>query len=160
MTGSRRHVLYRFWDCDDQLLYVGLTANPGSRWKAHGVEKPWWIDVARVTVEHFASRAEAEAAEATAIKTEGPLYNVRHVPVTMRELTSAEFEQKKTVVSVRMTVRDQRLVSDRAQQADVDFSHMIRRMLAYADQFMPDGWLPVAGAGRRPRPAGARPASP
>jgi excisionase family DNA binding protein len=77
---NRPHALYRFYDAHDRLLYVGLTANPGSRWQAHSHDKPWWAQVARVTVEHFDGREEVEAAEVAAIKTEKPLHNVAHNP--------------------------------------------------------------------------------
>ncbi len=73
---SRAHVLYRFWDCDGVLLYVGLTADPGRRWQAHSKDKGWWSQVARVTVEHFPDRASVEAAERTAITTEKPCHNI------------------------------------------------------------------------------------
>lgn len=33
-------------------------------------------------------------------------------------------------------------IGERARRADVDASHMIRRMLAYADRYMPADWLP------------------
>lgn len=76
-------VLYRFWNCADELLYVGITARPWERWKQHRSEKAWWEEVAKVTIENFATRAEVKAAETTAIKTENPLYNIaerRQVP--------------------------------------------------------------------------------
>jgi hypothetical protein len=47
--------LYRFYAADDQLLYVGLTINPGKRMERHRGEKPWWNDIARVTLEHHES---------------------------------------------------------------------------------------------------------
>lgn len=76
-------VLYRFWNDADELLYVGITARPWERWKQHRAEKAWWEEVAKVTIENFATRAEVKAAETVAIKTENPLYNIaerRHVP--------------------------------------------------------------------------------
>jgi len=70
--------LYRFFDSAGRLLYVGISGNPGRRFHQHSGEKPWWADVDRSTMEHFATRAEAEAAEVAAIKTERPLHNVVH----------------------------------------------------------------------------------
>lgn len=69
-------VLYRFWNDADELLYVGITARPWERWKQHRGEKPWWEEVAKVTIENFATREEVKAAETAAIRTEGPLYNI------------------------------------------------------------------------------------
>lgn len=72
------HALYRFFDRDGYLLYIGLTKNPGTRWPAHSKDKPWWTEVATITIEHYPTRAEVEAAEIAAIRAERPLYNVQH----------------------------------------------------------------------------------
>lgn len=74
------HVLYRFFDAEDQLLYVGITADPGTRWKVHSKQKPGWRQVIRVSLEHFDSRVDLEAAEIEAIKTERPLWNIKYAP--------------------------------------------------------------------------------
>jgi predicted GIY-YIG superfamily endonuclease len=68
--------LYRHWNADSELLYVGLTNNFKARTKDHQREKDWWREVAFVTVEHFDSREELERAEAVAIHTEDPKYNI------------------------------------------------------------------------------------
>jgi len=52
----------------------------------------------------------------------------------------------KEVTTVRIAPAGRQRIAARAQRADVDFSHMIRRMLAYADQHMPDGWTPRTGS--------------
>lgn len=72
------HALYRFWDANDRLLYVGITANPGSRWKQHSKDKPWWHDVTRVTIERYPDRLSVLNAERTAITLERPVHNVVH----------------------------------------------------------------------------------
>lgn len=77
---NQPHALYRFFDSEGQLLYVGLTMNPGARWKVHSREKSWWTDVRTVTLEWFPDREAVEVAERAAIATEGPLYNVSHQP--------------------------------------------------------------------------------
>ncbi len=75
---STTHALYRFFGAKDRLLYIGLTLNPGSRWKAHGKNKPWWHEVCTITIELYPDRASVEAAERWAIKRERPFYNVVH----------------------------------------------------------------------------------
>lgn len=72
------HALYRFYDRTGALLYVGLTADPGSRWKAHARDKPWWLDVTDVRIEHFPDRKTVTEAERVAIQREKPRYNVVH----------------------------------------------------------------------------------
>jgi hypothetical protein len=50
--------------------------------------------------------------------------------------------EPKKATSVRLTAAGCKRIAERAGRADVDFSHMVRRMLAYADRHMPDGWVP------------------
>jgi predicted GIY-YIG superfamily endonuclease len=75
---TQPHALYRFFAADGTLLYIGLTANPGTRWKSHAAEKPWWLNVVKVTVEHFPTRSAVIEAERNAIQGERPLHNVTH----------------------------------------------------------------------------------
>jgi len=46
------------------------------------------------------------------------------------------------VLGVRVSEDAFRLVAERALRADVDTSHMARRMLIYATMHMPEGWVP------------------
>lgn len=70
--------LYRLFDADGALLYIGIANDPKTRWSSHAGEKRWWGDVARKTLEWFATREEAESAEVAAIVGERPQYNVTH----------------------------------------------------------------------------------
>lgn len=70
-----RTVLYRMYDADGALLYVGITNNMRRRWIAHKRDK-WWIDeVDDVVTEHYESRHEASIAEQKAIRSERPRHN-------------------------------------------------------------------------------------
>ena len=71
--------LYRLHDAQGGLLYVGIAGNPGRRFQEHAGTKPWWGQVSWVSVEHYETRTEAEAAETEAIQTERPKYNVAQV---------------------------------------------------------------------------------
>lgn len=77
MTG-RQHALYRFFDPAGALLYVGISLDPGSRWKQHRDDKPWWAEVAQATIEPHPDRVSVLAAEKAAIIAERPRYNVVH----------------------------------------------------------------------------------
>lgn len=70
--------LYRFFNPQGVLLYVGISKKPFERWKQHRGDKPWWLEIATVTLEHFDTRREAMSAEEAAIKGEGPLFNIVH----------------------------------------------------------------------------------
>lgn len=73
-----RVAVYRFFDSAGSPLYVGVTENVKVRFSAHRARSTWWdmADLERTTVVWFGSRAEAEAAEATAISAERPQFNV------------------------------------------------------------------------------------
>lgn len=75
-----RTALYRLFDADGRLLYIGIAKNPTVRWQQHARDKAdtWWPDVANKKLEWFDARSEAEAAEVAAIRSEGPPYNDRH----------------------------------------------------------------------------------
>lgn len=77
-TLSTPHALYRFWNDEQQLLYVGITLDPGRRWHEHRNDKPWWSEVASITIETHPNRTAVLAAEQTAIRTEHPAYNITH----------------------------------------------------------------------------------
>lgn len=70
--------LYRLFDHQGNLLYVGIAGNPGRRFAQHSGDKHWWGDVAETTLTHFDTRAEALRAEKRAIRDEHPAYNVVH----------------------------------------------------------------------------------
>jgi len=72
------HVLYRFYDRSDHLLYVGITNNPAARFKQHEHGKDWWDQVASITLEQHASRQALMDAERAAIIAERPTHNVVH----------------------------------------------------------------------------------
>jgi DNA-directed RNA polymerase specialized sigma24 family protein len=73
---SRRTALYRLFDTEGRLLYVGIAFDPADRWRGHASTKSWWHEVARREVEWRDTRSAALRAEAEAILTERPLYNV------------------------------------------------------------------------------------
>lgn len=73
-----RTALYRHFDADNALLYVGITEVLVARGKSHSAKSSWSNLAVRAEVEWFPSRSEAEAAEVAAIKTEHPLFNHVH----------------------------------------------------------------------------------
>lgn len=75
---SEHTMLYRFFDENDTLLYIGISSRGPHRWKEHSRNRPWWHEVTRSTIEHYATRCEAADAETKAITREKPIYNVVH----------------------------------------------------------------------------------
>jgi hypothetical protein len=70
--------LYRHFDKDGDLLYVGISLSAVDRSKQHRNGSDWWPEVASITVENFASRSAAERAERKAIANERPIHNTMH----------------------------------------------------------------------------------
>ncbi len=81
--------VYRCFDADDKLVYVGVSTRLPLRFDEHASRSAWWFDVVTIRLEHFATRVEALAAEAAAIGTERPTLNVQHAapPRIMRRVT-------------------------------------------------------------------------
>lgn len=73
---SRVWSVYRYYDAQGQLLYVGMTGQGYLRAHNHGRgESPWWPLVVRGEFEHFASMDEAFQRELELIRTLTPLHN-------------------------------------------------------------------------------------
>lgn len=68
--------LYRHYDAEGQLLYVGVSKNPLRRNAQHASGADWMESVCNTHTEWFASRRLAETAERVAIDCEKPLHNI------------------------------------------------------------------------------------
>lgn len=73
--------VYAYLNAEGQYLYIGQSANIPFRERTHRAGSPWWPEVAkRRTLSNHTFRPDALRAEAEAIRTRRPLYNVRHNP--------------------------------------------------------------------------------
>jgi predicted GIY-YIG superfamily endonuclease len=91
LTGTgERTALYRYFDEDDVLLYVGITDSPGRRWEQHMREQPWWPAARSHTVRLHDSREAAEMAERVAIRDERPVYNIAHAAPSLATVVSEQ----------------------------------------------------------------------
>jgi DNA-binding transcriptional regulator YhcF (GntR family)/predicted GIY-YIG superfamily endonuclease len=106
----QRTALYRLYDADDRLLYVGITSNPNERFGHHAATKAWWPEVARRDIEWRDTRPEAEAAEIEAIRAEAPLYNGQHavspiqIDATLKKRSDAPYMQM--AAALRTAIRN------------------------------------------------------
>jgi hypothetical protein len=71
--------VYRMFDSQGHLLYIGVTGDLGKRLGQH-LDRRWFPLVERITLEWFASRAAALVAERRAICAEHPRYNLDRTP--------------------------------------------------------------------------------
>lgn len=71
--------IYRLWDAEGNLLYIGSAFDPEARCKSHQ-KKPWWSEVASRTEEWFDHRGTAYREELKAIHVEKSKYNQMGTP--------------------------------------------------------------------------------
>lgn len=141
--------VYRLYDQQDRLLYVGVTGNLKTRMQGHRRDKKWWADVARTVSQCFDTREEAESAEAEAIVCEGPLHN-RHKPTAeQRTVLAAKVknnsggsikaaallaEKDRTIEQLRAQVKD---LSARVEENE-EFPYFVKDALAYHSDEIPE----------------------
>lgn len=78
------HSIYRLFDADGALLYIGVSKQVPTRIAQHRADKTWASEIARVETEEFPTRDDALLAEYFAIDDEDPRYNVlRNEPLAL-----------------------------------------------------------------------------
>lgn len=72
----QKTTLYRYFDSEGRLLYVGITGDNTKRQSQHRRNSFWFGEISHASFEHFDNRDQAEAAETKAILREKPMYNI------------------------------------------------------------------------------------
>lgn len=75
---AERTALYRLYDAEDDLLYIGISRNPATRFKVHERYQPWRHHVACVDLTWHADYLSARADELARQRSERPPYNAMH----------------------------------------------------------------------------------
>ena len=70
-----RTAVYRCFDAQGRLLYIGASKDPAARYEAHAARADWMQSVVNITLEWHDSRSAAYLAEEAAIKAERPMHN-------------------------------------------------------------------------------------
>jgi hypothetical protein len=73
------YTLYKLYDADRNLLYVGQTTNLKARLAAHATNAAWWSGVAYTDTEEYPSAWELSRGEREAIVALRPRHNVAHL---------------------------------------------------------------------------------
>jgi hypothetical protein len=90
------HALYRYFDADGNLLYVGISLSAVARAVQHKAASEWYSKAVRMDIQRFESRDQLRFAEVAAIRKERPKFNSRHntgdwdVAVATTERTNAK----------------------------------------------------------------------
>lgn len=77
-SGDERHVVYRCFNAEGGLLYVGISRRAATRITQHSKTKAWWQDCVDIKFTDYPTREAAAQAEIEAIKAERPQHNVLH----------------------------------------------------------------------------------
>lgn len=72
---TKKTTLYRAFNNRGELLYVGISDHFLTRLHQHQSSSKWLRLAEKVTLEHFATRQQAEESEVLAIHNEKPLFN-------------------------------------------------------------------------------------
>jgi predicted GIY-YIG superfamily endonuclease len=86
--------LYRHYDADDRLLYVGISLDAFSRLRQHKGASGWTSDAVTMRTVRYPNRSEALEAESQAIIDEKPLWNIMGAE-------SSEYREKETTRPMR-----------------------------------------------------------
>lgn len=87
--------LYRWYDKDDNLLYVGISYNAMVRASQHKDTSHWYDAAVKSTIENFKCRDDAIKAERLAIIGEKPRYNVTYANSKTQDQKLRESVKKK-----------------------------------------------------------------
>lgn len=79
----KSYVLYRHFDRQGKLLYVGITCDPSRRLSQYQRAR-WFAALRAVSLEKCKTKEEALEQEARAIRLEHPLYNIRRANIKVR----------------------------------------------------------------------------
>jgi hypothetical protein len=71
-------VLYRWWDADGKLLYIGKSIAVLGRIEQHRRNSKFFEEAASMTMERYPDETSLGLAEIEAIRTERPPYNIAH----------------------------------------------------------------------------------
>jgi hypothetical protein len=86
----KRPCVYRHFDIEGCLLYVGSCTNYARRMIDHKSQAPWFSQINRESIEFYETLSEALAVERRAIWFEKPMYNrQRHMPPAQAFLEEA-----------------------------------------------------------------------
>lgn len=137
--------LYRYFDSDDRLLYIGISLSTIMRATGHRRDAGWWNSWTRCSVERFDTRTAALAAERDAIIGERPLHNVVHNRINIGEIHPApdgDLEPIYDHARIALSQRTQRLYAVTREVID-KLCHAVNEAIddGSIDPMSQDDWI-------------------
>ncbi|MFI2663253.1 hypothetical protein [Micromonospora carbonacea] len=140
---NRRTALYRHYDAEGRLLYVGVTFNPGHRASGHRAYAEWIDQATTFTGTWFPTRAEALAAEKEAIRAEKPIYNrQRYGAGAAPAPTTPSDPDTPRTVNFLLEQESVDELESLADELDTTRSEVVRTMLEFSINNWEPGWRP------------------
>jgi len=124
---SGRTALYRLYDADGHLLYVGVTDRPSVRFAQHEADKAWWPEVATKEITWRRTRQAALKAELRAIQREHPRYNKMGAVAPGAERWTPRLRRRARVITQRRRELEQDIAGARRA------GHSFREIGRWAD---------------------------
>lgn len=150
---AQHHALYRLFNADGVLLYVGETNNPVERYVEHRDTKEWWPEVASHSIYWSTKGREAvQELEKEAIRDEWPIYNIAHQPRGDGTYFVPSYVVEKILEKVKWAVCE--IIGDAVPQDGEDIAHLVENAFKPQDDEEAGecGWgeigFPFGGGGR------------
>ena len=118
------YVLYRAFDANEKLLYVGQSTSVMGRLKEHIKSSEWSGFVNNITFQRFANERQLFRAELKAIQEEKPMYNKTH-----------NRKYKEQIIELRLKIK-QIKDEQRKLKADMSWTEMQRDIACNAFNFI------------------------
>lgn len=119
--------LYRHWDKDGNLLYVGISLSAIERLREHRARSSWFYQIACITVTTYETRHKAETAEDLAIVLEKPLHNV-FIPAApdydVFDPEEAKVEKARMVQKLRASLEKTKQARRKKLKAEIEAAGM------------------------------------
>lgn len=126
--GQQKTALYRHFNSDGELLYIGVALSPTYRLRQHLDVSHWAHQISQIEVCWFDNRPAALEAEREAIKKEKPLYNIRHKYKPPPPKNKRREESEEHLFKGLVTFRAGYLLSDAARELGITESRIKQYM--------------------------------
>lgn len=131
--------LYRHYNADKTLLYIGISTTFFTRLRDHKSVSHWFNEIVTVTIQHFTTLQEALKAETCAIKHERPLYNKKDL-VPPKKRTCAKKPKSGVRVFLYLDSKLSDWVASEAEKFGINITAFTRTLLidAYNKAHIPN----------------------
>jgi len=96
-----QEILYRFWDADGLLLYVGISKDFDKRTTQHQKGSSWYEFHAQYKIQEIPMESTAIDYEKFVVQTEKPLFNIQHYIFSFDEKCAHVRKQKEYLQTKR-----------------------------------------------------------